>query len=53
MFRNEHGDPSIVGYVNSYYNGDINYRMSTIWHVFSLTRCPICLKSLAQAIWPG
>lgn len=36
MFNNEHGDTSIVDYVDLDYVGDMHDERSTTWYVFTL-----------------
>ena len=50
MFSSEKGDPSVVGYVDSDYAGDMDDRRSTTGYVFTLAGGPICWKSSVQSI---
>ena len=50
MFGNQQGDPSVVGYVDSDYVGDMDDRRSTTGYVFTLAGGPICWKSTVQSI---
>lgn len=47
MFISEHGDPLVVGYVDSDYAGDMR---SITCHVFILAGWPICWKSSIQSM---
>lgn len=49
-FYSEHGDRSIVGYVDSDYVGDMDCRKSTIGYFFTLERMPIRWKSSVESI---
>lgn len=44
VFRSEHGDPSIIGYVKSNYASDMDDRRSTTRYVFNLARGHIYKK---------
>lgn len=50
MFSSEQGDPSIVGYADSDYVGNMDYMRSTIGYAFTLAGRPICWKSQVQSI---
>jgi hypothetical protein len=50
MFSSEKGDPSVVGYVDSDYAGDMDDMRSTTGYVFTLAGGPICWKSSVQSI---
>lgn len=51
MFSREQGVvPSVVGYVDSDYAGDLDDRRSTTGYVFTLAGGPICWKSSVQSI---
>ena len=50
MFCSQHRDPSIVGYVDSDYAGDMDDRRSTTGYVFTLAGGPIYWKSTVQSI---
>ncbi|KAK2425531.1 secreted RxLR effector protein [Trifolium repens] len=50
MFSSEKCDPSVVGYVDSHYAGDMDDRRSTTGYVFTLAGGPICWKSSVQSI---
>ncbi|CAJ2663689.1 unnamed protein product [Trifolium pratense] len=50
MFSSEKGNPSVVGYVDSDYAGDMDDRRSTTGYVFTLAGGPICWKSSVQSI---
>ena len=50
MFSREQSVPSVVGYVDSDYAGDMDDRRSTTGYVFTLTGGPICWKSSVQPI---
>ena len=42
MFGGQDGDPSVVGYVDLDYAGNIDDRRSTMGYVFTLAGGPIC-----------
>ena len=42
MFGSQQGDPSVVGYVDSNYTGDMDDRRSTTGYVFTLEGEHIC-----------
>ena len=42
MFGSQQGDPSVVGYVDSDYAGDMDDRRSIIGYVFTLAGGLIC-----------
>lgn len=50
MFGSQQGDPSVVGYVDSNYAGDLDDRWSTTGYVFTLAGGPICWKSSVQSV---
>ena len=50
MFSREQTVPSVVGYVDSDYAGDLDDRRSTTGYVFTLAGGPICWKSSVQSI---
>ncbi|CAJ2662759.1 unnamed protein product [Trifolium pratense] len=50
MFSSEKGNPSVVGYVDSDYAGDMDDKRSTTGYVFTLAGEPICWKSSVQSI---
>jgi hypothetical protein len=50
MFSIEKGDPSVVGYVDLDYAGDMDDRRSTTCYLFTLPGVPICWKSPVQSI---
>lgn len=48
-----HGEstyPLVVGHMDLYYVGDLDYRMSTIGYIFTLRGGSICWKSIVQSI---
>lgn len=45
MFIKKYGVPSVVGYVDSNYAGDLDDKRSITEYVFSLVGGPICWKS--------
>ncbi|KAL0349992.1 UNVERIFIED_CONTAM: Retrovirus-related Pol polyprotein from transposon TNT 1-94 [Sesamum radiatum] len=49
-FGSQQDDPLVVGYVDSDYAGDLDYRRSTTGYVFTLGGGPICWKSTVQSI---
>ena len=46
MFSKQQSDPSVRGYVDADYVGDLDDRRSTIGYVFTLGGRPICWKSM-------
>ena len=50
MFARQHGDNSVVGYVNSNYAGNIDDIRSTTGYVFTLPGGPICWRSTLQSL---
>ena len=50
MFRRQQGNPSIVGYVDADYTVDLGDMRSITGDVFTLTRRPICWKSMVQSL---
>ena len=50
IFGGQDGDPSVVGYVDSYYIRSIDDRRSTTGYVFTFVGGPICWKSIVQSI---
>jgi hypothetical protein len=48
-FVRQKSDLSVVGYVDADYAGDLDDRRSTTGYVFTLTRGPICWKSMIQS----
>ncbi|KAL0332846.1 UNVERIFIED_CONTAM: Retrovirus-related Pol polyprotein from transposon TNT 1-94 [Sesamum calycinum] len=50
VFGSQQNDPLVVGYVDSDYAGDLDYRRSTTGYVFTLGGGPICWKSTVQSI---
>jgi hypothetical protein len=50
MFSSEKGDPLVVGYVDSYYIGDMDDKRSTTGYVFTLAGGPVCWKLSVQYI---
>ena len=50
MFSREQNVPSVVGYVDSNYAGDLDVRRSTTGYVFTLASGPICWKSSFKSI---
>jgi len=42
VFGNQHGDPLVVGYVDSDYAGDLDNRRSITGYVFTLNGGPVC-----------
>jgi ATP-binding cassette subfamily B (MDR/TAP) protein 1 len=50
MFNSEKDDPSVVGYIDLDYVGDMDDRRSTTGYVFTLAGGPICWKSSVQSI---
>ena len=50
LFARQHGDNSVVGYVNSNYAGNIDDIRSTTSYVFTLSGRPICWRSTLQSL---
>ena len=50
MFSRKQSDPSVVGYVDADYAGDLTDRRSTTGYVFTLVGGPICWRSMVQPI---
>lgn len=50
MFSREHGNPSIIGYDDSYYAGDMDNRKYIARYAFTSARTHICGKSSIQYI---
>ena len=50
IFGSQQGDPSVVGYVDSDYAGDMGDRRSTTRYVFTIAGGPICWKFTVQSI---
>ena len=50
MFSKQQSDPSIRGYVDADYAGDLDDRRSTTGYVFTLGGGPICWKSMVQSL---
>ena len=46
MFDSQQNDPSIVGYVDFDYVGDLDDKRSTIGYVFTFVGGPVCWKSI-------
>ena len=46
MFSRKQSDPSVVGYVDADYAGDLTDRRSTTGYVFTLVEGPICWRYL-------
>ena len=44
MLGHQQGDPSVVGYMDSDYAGDLDDKRFTTGYVFTLARRPICWK---------
>jgi len=42
MFSKQQGNPSVVGYINVYYTGDLDDMRSTTSYEFTLAGEPIC-----------
>ena len=50
MFGSQQGDPSVVGYVDFDYVGDLDGKRSTTRYVFTLAGGPVCWKSIIQSL---
>jgi hypothetical protein len=49
MFSRQHGNPSIMRYVDADYEGNLDDMRSTTSYVFTLVGEPICWKSIFQS----
>lgn len=49
MFRGKECG-SVIGFVDSYYGGDLDNRRSTTWYIVTLTRAHKCWRSVQQPI---
>ena len=50
LFAGQHGDNSVVGYVDSNYASNIDDRRSTTGYVFTLSGGPVCWRSTLQSL---
>ena len=50
LFARQHGDNSVVGYVDSNYAGNIDDRRSATGYVFTLSEGPVCWRSTLQSL---
>ena len=50
LFARQHGDNSMVGYVDSNYAGNIDDRRSATGYVFTLSEGPVCWRSTLQSL---
>ena len=50
MFSKQQSDPSVRGYVDADYAGDLDDRRSTTCYVFTLGGGPICWKFMIQSL---
>ena len=50
LFARQHGDNSVVGYVDSDYASNIDDRKSTTSYVFTLLGGPVCWRSTLQSL---
>ena len=50
MFSRHQSVPSFVGYVDADYTRDLDDRRSTTGYMFTLSRGPICWKSMVQSL---
>ncbi len=50
MFSRQQEEPSVVGFVDADYAGDLDNRRSTTGYVFTLAGGPICWRSVVQSL---